>query len=323
LYWNDSAMSTDFRIRFQGTGTPAGPSGVPAAIPPVAITIADATITDESGAAVNLTNFPNRIVKGTFHTWMQNGSTPINAIRARISVKVQFSEYDVQGSSETDTTGTAIRKSTSHEFHCDVTLTNSPAGITTYNGLNINQTAELAATGLAQNIYTSLATLDYDGEHEIVDPGIPGSVAPLAQILGHWNVLNLSGGATAWTTANITIAGTDIDLMTNHQRIEFGPSKHLSPQDWSELLTFFRNRFVFQFAGARATGYGDQNAAVDMAHNTPDGNTMQGLTVEAASINIAYATEGDPTTAPTGVIDQDSNCIAVTLAATTPTPVES
>ena len=270
--------SPDYRMRFQNA---AG----------AAVTISDATVTDDSGATINLSNYPNRLVKGSYHAWMMNGSTQINAIRARITAVVTITEYDVQGSTpaETDTNGNVLKKSSSHEFHTHVVLTNSPAGITTYNGLNINQLAEVAATGLAQNIYTSRATLDYDGAHEIVDPGLPNGgtpTPPLAQIIGHWNVLNLSGGASAWASANMTIADTEIDLMTNHQRIDIGPSKHLSPQDWSELLQFFRSRQVFIFAGARATGYGDQNANVDMARNTPDANTVPGLSVDSMSVLI-------------------------------------
>jgi len=300
---------TDSRVRFQDTNGNA-------------VVIGDATVTDDAGNPINLANYPRRIVKGNYHAWMTNGSTPINAIRAHVRVKVQFVEFDVVGATgaETDMNGNATRKSSSHELHCHITLTNSPAGVTTYNGLSIGQTAETAATGLAQNIYNSRATLDYDGEHEIVDPGVVGSRIPLQQIIGHWNVLNLAGGAAAWATANMTIAGTEIDLMTNHQRIDIGPAKHLSPQDWNELLQFFRSRQVFLFAGSRATGYGGANVNVDMARNTPDANTVPGLNVASAQIAIHYATESDPASNVTGKSNLDAKIISQILAATTPTP---
>ena len=300
----------DFRTRFQDT------SGNP-------VVIGDATVTDDTGAAIDLSAYPCRIVKGNYHAWMKNGTTQINAIRAHVRVTVQFVEYDVVGvtPAETDTNGNVTRKSNSHELHCHITLTNAPEGVTNYNGLNITQLAETAATDLAQNIYTSRATLDYDGTHEIVDKGITGTSIPLAQIIGHWNVLNISGGASAWATANMTIAGTEIDLMTNHQRIDIGPAKHLSPQDWNELLQFFRSRQVFMFAGQRATGYGDQNANVDMARNTPDANTVNGLSVNSAVVQIQYLTENDPTTNVIGKSNLDAKEISNILAATTPTPV--
>jgi len=292
----------DWKVRFQDAAGGA-------------VVIGDATVTDDSGAAINLADYPNRMVKGPYHAWMKHGSTQINAIRATVRAAVQFVEYDVPGitPAETDTNGNVIRKNTSHNFECHITLTNAPAGVTNYNGLNINQLAETPATGLAQNIYNSRATLDYDGEHEIVDPGIIGGSSarmPLAQIVGHWNVLNLSGGAAAWATANMTIAGTEIDLMTNHQRIDIGPSKHLSPQDWNELLQFFRSRQVFMFAGTRATGYGDQNANVDMARNTPDANTVEGLAVEYFQSLIAPDSV-DPTR--TNVIQQDATGTQLTV----------
>jgi len=244
---------------------------------------------DDTGAAINLTNYPNRHVAGTYHAWMKNGSTQINCIRAKISVTVSCAEYDVNGATpaDTDSNGNRIRFSASQVLECHVVLTNSPAGVTTYSGSSISSGAETAATGLAQNIYTDRQTLDYDGYHEIVDPGIAGSRIPLAQIIGHWNVLNISGGATAWAAANMTIAGTEIDMLTNHVRIEIGPSNHLSPQDWKDLLYYFRNRTLYYFAGSRATGYGAPAQNVDMAHNTPDANTVEGLKVDQAQLLIA------------------------------------
>ena len=271
----EQAKLADYRTRFQDANG-------------AAVTIGDATVTDDAGAAINLANYPCRLVKGSHHAWMNSGGTPINCIRAHVRVKVQCAEYDVVGSTpaENDTNGNVIRKSTSHELHCHITLTNSPAGVTTYNGVTYEAVAESPATNLAQNIYAARQALDYDGTHEIVDAGIVGTRIPLQQIIGHWNVLNLSGGDAAWASANMTIAGTDIDLMTNHQRIDIGPAKHLSPQDWNEMLQFFRSRRVFIAAGVRATGYGNSSANVDMARHTPDANTVAGLIVDSAATLI-------------------------------------
>ena len=123
--------------------------------------------------------------------------------------------------------------------------------------------------------------LDYDGTHEIIDPGITteSTSTPRCQIIGHWNVLNFTGGNPAWATANMTISGTEIDLVTNHIRIEVGPSKHLQPQDWSSMLQFFRYRRLY-IDSVRATGYAGANNTVDMALNTPDANTVPGLAVD-------------------------------------------
>lgn len=89
---------SDFRVRFG------------------AYTLADATVTDDSGNPIDLTQYPNRIVKGTYHAWMKNGSTQINAIRAHIRVKTQFTEWDAVGSTpaETDTNGNLVRKASAH-----------------------------------------------------------------------------------------------------------------------------------------------------------------------------------------------------------------
>jgi len=258
---------SDFRVRFGSN------------------TLADATVVDDNGNPIDLSQYPNRIVKGSYHAWMKNGATQINAVRAHIKVTAQFTEYDVVGSTpaETDTNGNVTRRANTNELHCHITLTNASAGVTTFVGTNLTALAESPVTGLAQNIYNSRATLDYDGNHEIVDPGLPNgspAIPPLSQIIGHWNVLNLSGGASAWATANMTISGTEIDLMTNHVRIDVGPAKHLQPQDWNSMLQFFRYRRLFMDSAVRATGYGGSNNNVDMALNTPDGNTVPGLAVD-------------------------------------------
>jgi len=142
-----------------------------------AVVIGDASVTDDTGAAINLANFPNRIVKGNYHAWMKNGATQINAIRAHVRVKVQFAEYDVAAGTpaETDTNGHRLRKSNTHELHCHITLTNAPAGLNNFLGTNISGAAENPAANLAQNIYDSRAMLDYDGEHMITDPGLPNA----------------------------------------------------------------------------------------------------------------------------------------------------
>lgn len=267
----------DYRVRF-GTNT-----------------IGDATVVDDNGNPINLTTYPNRIVDGTYHSWMSVSGTPVVAIRAHIKVTVQFSEYDVNGSTpaETDTNGNLIRKANTHDLHIHCTLTNAPAGVTSFCGTNVSQAAETPVSGLAQNIYNSRATLDYDGSHEIIDPGIKngsggsGTTQPLQQLIGHWNVLNFSGGAAAWATANMTIASTEIDLMTNHIRIEVGPSKHLQPQDWSAMLQFFRYRRLYLDSSVRATGQGAANNNADMPKNTPDANTVPGLAVDQTTAVLA------------------------------------
>jgi hypothetical protein len=297
--------ATNWQVRFQNA------SGALAAI-------ADATAVDDSGNPINLATYPNRIVAGTYHAWMANGAIGIIAIRAKISVKVQYAEYDAaaQTPAETDTNGNRTRQGSAENFHVSVTLTNAPAGLNTFTNKNYTQLSETPVTGLAQNVFTSRALLDYDGSHEIIDPGLPngaggsGTTAPLQQLIGHWNVLNFSGGAAAWATANMTIAGTEIDLVTNHIRIEVGPSKHLQPQDWNAMLQFFRYRRTYIGSSVRATGQGDQTASVDMPLNTPDANTVPGQATQQQTLEIAYTNPANPAAGTTGQINSDAGLVA-------------
>lgn len=265
----------DFRVRFQDAA--GGFADLP-----------NATITDEAGNPVDLTRFPNRIINGCYAPWMRYGETEIRVVRAHITVQAQLCEYDEPGASETDTSGHLLRKSTKQDLHVQVMLTNSPAGVISYNTVAVQDAAEIPAVDLARNIFESRAQLDYDGTHEIIDPG-QGQTLPLTQILGHWNVLHLTGGNPAWAHAALTIAGSEIDLQTHHQRIEIGPSKHLNPQDWNEMLQFFRHRRVYIPAATRATGFGASNSDVEVARNTPAGNTSSGLKQDAAQTVLGQA----------------------------------
>ena len=254
-------------------------------------TLGDATVTDEAGNDITSTvmaSYPRKITDGNHHPWMKNaGGSAVNSIKAHIRVTAKFSEYKEVGSGESDTSGNILRKTTAHELHCHCTLTDAPAGLTNFVGQNYEGQMETPVANLAQNIYSSRATLDYDGQHEIIDPGLPNGT-PLKQLIGHWNVLNFSGGAAAWATANMTISGTDIDLQTNHISIMVGPARHLEPQDWNQMLQFFRYRYLYLDSSVRATGYGGANNNVEMAKRAPKENTTEGLKVD--SFNAVQAT---------------------------------
>ncbi len=296
----ETEILTDWRVRFGSA------------------TISDATVVDDYGNPINLAQYPNRICAGSYHAWMAGVAGGIYAIRAHIKVTVQYTQYDAPGSTpaETDTNGNVIRKAATHDLHAHVTLTNSPAGLQTYVGKNLTALAETPVPNLAQNVFNSRAMLDYDGSHEIIDPGITNGknlTAPLTQIIGHWNVLNFTGGNPLWATANMTISGTEIDLVTNHIKIEVGPSKHLQPQDWNSMLQFFRYRRLYIDSAVRATGYASANNNVDMPLNTADGNTVPGLNVDqqqailapdATNTGVSNLISKDATTGQTTVVQQ-------------------
>jgi len=87
------------------------------------------------------------------------------------------------------------------------------------------------------------------------------------------------------------------------------------------MLQFFRYRRIFMPSSQRATGYGDPNNTVDMALNTPDGNTAPGLAVDSQNLLVDYATSGDPTSSVNGQSNLDAGLITQIHAAATTTPV--
>lgn len=101
----------------------------------------------------------------------------------------------------------------------------------------------------------------------------------------------------------MTIAASEIDLVTNHIRIEVGPSKHLQPQDWSSMLQFFRYRRLYIDSAVRATGTGGASGQIDMALNTPDANTVPGLTLDQ---QLSFVAPDATASGVTNILQHDS-----------------
>jgi hypothetical protein len=97
-------------------------------------------------------------------------------------------------------------------------------------------------SGLAENIYTSLSVLAYEGEHEIVEVNSTTLQPEVHTIIDTRYVLNISGGESAWSSMDATIQAVDIDFMRGTTRIRFGPPKHIAPGDLEELLQWYRWR---------------------------------------------------------------------------------
>jgi len=79
----------------------------------------------------------------------------------------------------------------------------------------------------------------------------------------------------------------EINLMTNHQRIDIGPARTCA-QDWNEMRNFSRNRRVSS-RPARATAM--ESTAPRHGPPTLRANTVAGLNVDSADVAIKYATE--------------------------------
>jgi hypothetical protein len=173
---------------------------------------------------------------------------------------------------EVDGSGRHSQSVSAHQISVRVKLTNSPVGQKLYAATQSADPGELAPAGLAQTIFTSLQTLQYEGTHRIIDPGFK-TVSPL---VGPKNILQLFGGAIEWGVMDSTIQQVDFDFFSTSADISFGPVKHLSPGDLEELLQFWRWRTVYDNPNLRISGQQSQTQGHQVGGDTATENTTQG-----------------------------------------------
>lgn len=251
----------------------------------------------------NLTLVPNSIVvrddAGNDIT-ASYGSTP-NAYRTGEIMPwmgVSVTEVSVSANftySETHSNGQPLLKVSADKPHTITTrvkLTNAPAGSSNYQGLTYLSQGETAPAGLEQYIYNSLAVLQYEGSHQIVEQD--ATLTPgVSTVLGPQYALNLSGGKAEWATMLATIQSGEIDFWHGQTTVNFGPAKHIAPADLCELLQFFRYRLVIDPGTLRTTGQlpatPTQLGGDTAIENTTNGNV-------SPSIQVVAFTNSDGTT---------------------------
>jgi hypothetical protein len=196
------------------------------------------TVLDEAGNPVNLSAYTAILEhEGTIHPWMNVAS--IKAI-----VTAWFS-YTHQTNINTAATPVMVtdKKPNAHAHTVRVHLCNAPLGNTPYNLSNLLSAGEYYPTGLAQAIYTSLQTLQYQFTHTILEQPFYTVIKPGK------HCLNLSGGATAWATMNAMIQEVTLELLNSSTgltsaktTVKCGPVAHLEPGQLVQLTNLFNNR---------------------------------------------------------------------------------
>ncbi|HVU37926.1 MAG TPA: hypothetical protein VHC95_06295 [Opitutales bacterium] len=178
-------------------------------------------------AGVVLANF---VVEGEIPEWVAvpgSGHAQMALVEAKLN-------YDVAMGN--DANGNPVVEHRTGE-KVVVKLMSTDLGTNWYKQLSAVFVGEPQPVGLAQNYYTALAALQYEGGFEITEEEC-GATA--ASFLGR--VLNLTGGVAEWSTMRALIFETTEDLATGKTRLRFGPATFLSPKDWLDLNRQNRNR---------------------------------------------------------------------------------
>lgn len=233
------------------------------------------TVKDQAGSTVSLATYPRELKEGPLPSW--------TAMTVKEVTIIGFASYDIYSTAAAATAGTAgllIRKVVNEEVAVKIQVTD--ATTTTYSliasavegeavpGLTAIVAGEgTFVNGLAKDIWTSLGTVQYQGEDVRVE------AEPTAQVT-FANVLNLTGGLAAWTTMNAQLQGIRRHYGSGHTTVAFGPPPHNSAGQMFELMQYSRPRFIWYNPSLRETADFGAGATVAGAGRTPAENTSAG-----------------------------------------------
>ena len=247
----------------------------------LAVDSSSITVVQEDGTDITATwaaNWPNELQPGSgISTWMYDSSG--NQIVARdVTITARISYRKIVGGFNTNT----AHQVDVHTVSCRVRLTNSAAGSVAYTAVAHTEAGEPSVTGLAQNIYSSIgapitlsgtnygAPLAWEGTHTIVEKTLSTYYTP-------GNLLNLSGGASAWATMNAQIYSVEYDFFRGKTTLQFGPHRHLTAEEFFQLIMQFRTRLVWDNPQIRNSGQDNQGNNVQLAADNAKENTTEAL----------------------------------------------
>ena len=271
-------------------------------------------VVDATGATINLSTYGFELLAGNVCSWMVNSGSAVNVVDATVTAFFSYNKTTVVGTDATSLTD----KINEHSHSVRVKLTNH-AG-TTYTLTQLLSSGETYPTGLAQRIYDSLSSLQYDFSHTIIE-------SPFATIIKPGlHSLNLSGGASAWTSMAAMVQAVTIRFMFSpgggfasaEFDVKCGPVQHLEAGELVQLFNLFCNRDFSKInPNERTSGASISGGGGDIGGDSPRENSSPAQPVPIVQ-NFIYLDGGGHTT---GQINHSAEIIAGILAATTPTPV--
>ena len=240
-------------------------------------------VVDDSNSPINISagNYAYELLTGTPCAWMQaTVGGNVNVIEANIVGFFSYYKETTAGASN------LVDQIGEHMHTCKVKLTNTASG--TYQLSTTLSTGEVYPTGLAQAIYTALQTLQYNFTHTILE-------APYATMIKPGkHALNLSGGASAWSTMAAMIQAVDYEFMlapgapmtVSKTTVHCGPVAHLETRELIELLNIFCNRDLSKInPNERANGSDLSGGQVTLGSDSPKENSVPAISVPAV-VNV-------------------------------------
>jgi hypothetical protein len=242
----------------------------------LAIAAGTVTVKDQAGATVSLATYPRELKEGPLPSW-----TGMTVKEVTIIGKASYEVYTTAAAATGSVTALRTTKKVDEEIAVKIQITD--ATTTTYSTLAsvipgedvpglVSITAGVGTflNGIAKDVYTSLATLQYEGQDVRVE-------AEPTTLVSFGNVLNLSGGLTAWATMKAQLQSIVKHYGNGHTEVSFGPPQGNSAAQMFELMQYSRPRFEWFNPLLRETAnYVTGGTAVDLNGRTPAENTSHG-----------------------------------------------
>jgi hypothetical protein len=275
------------------------------------------TVLDSSKNPIDyVDDYPNYLGgQGTVHPWM-----PVQCIEAFVTAYLTYQKQKNIGTAAAAVWVPADKPAT-HPHTVKVKLTTAAVGTVPYTLSTILATGETypewyvvlpslapvpAGTAgatlmtLAHYVYLSLATLQYNFSHTILEQPFTTIIKPGK------HALNLSGGAAAWETMAAMIQESTIEfinspaagLTISKTSVRCGPVEHLEPGQLVQLFNLFQNRDINKInPNERASGLPNGGANAAMPSDTAKEDSTAALPDSGYAINSAV----DATTGSTNI----------------------
>lgn len=244
------------------------------------------TVVDETGAPVDLATYAYVLEDhGTAHAWMRlSGGGAVWVTKAIVTGHFTYQRRKNVGTAASPV-WVSIRTANDHPHPVRIKLTNSPSAVYTLNQLL--STGEVYPAGLAQQLYNSLATLQYEFEHTILEQPFTTIIKPGK------HGLNIAGGASEWTTMNAMVQEVVIHFINSpatgltsaRTQVRCGPVAHLEAGQLVQLFNMFQNRDLSRInPNERASGVPNGGANAGMPDDTAKENTTHAAADEGAQM---------------------------------------
>lgn len=225
----------------------------------------DGTLTDMQidGTPFRYSSYPRELIGGQLASWMEfSNGNPVEWYRDECQATISY----------TDVNGNKVTKL----FRKRIVATNAVTG--KYSTVASYQAGEAVPNGIAQQLYDSLGSVQYEGNVTISADDVDGVIAPGKK-------LNIINGRSEWETMDAIVWSTTEEIDNGKTIIKLGPPKTLSSQDLIELSRVNRNRLITTNLLARTTAIGGVAGNVEMPKEQP-GQTGAAGTIDHKRLKV-------------------------------------